>query len=33
LGIKISGADPGYYKYIAAIKKSHPISLSRQFNC
>jgi hypothetical protein len=33
LGIKISGADPGYYKYIAAIKKNRSISMPRQLNC
>ena len=33
LGIKISDATPGYYKFIAALKKNHQISMKKQFDC
>jgi hypothetical protein len=32
LGIKISNATPGYYKFIAAIKKNRQIDLKKQFD-
>jgi hypothetical protein len=33
LGIRISSADPGYYEYIAAIKKDRRLAIPAHFNC
>ncbi len=33
LGIKIKDAAPGYYKFIAAMKKNRQISIKKQFSC
>jgi hypothetical protein len=33
LGIKIREASPGYYKFIAAMKKSRQIAAKKRFDC
>jgi hypothetical protein len=33
LGIKIKDAAPGYYKFIAAMKKNRQIFMKKQFGC